>query len=217
MSQFSALKNSVLSFPNFHLIYYIIEGIFCAATDSTAEEKLFHIFSHNRYSLYGFVSGDWELRERDEDPWKLPLCWPLSSGWVRAASLALKIPLLQFYQCAVSPGTVLKEMMLRSTGTWHTFWARQFQYSHHLKKHSNFGVRERVKTLICIEGNAHSLALCCAQQVVITDLIRLVRPLTFQKGVQEPWKSLIIDEYCSKLTQGKSVLHSFFCLSHPWQ
>lgn len=58
MVQFSALKNSIFSFLKSHLIYYINEGIFCAATDSTAEEELFHIFPSNRHPLYGFVSGD---------------------------------------------------------------------------------------------------------------------------------------------------------------
>lgn len=33
------------------------------------------------------------------------------------------------------------------------------------------------------DATTHSLSLCCAQQVVINNLIRLVRPLTFQKGV----------------------------------
>lgn len=47
-------------------------------------------------------------------------------------------------------------------------------------------MQERGKTLLYIEDNAHSLALSCAQQVVINNLIRLVRPLTFQKGVKEP-------------------------------
>lgn len=50
----------------------------------------------------------------------------------------------------------------------------------------NFGMREGVKTLLSIEDNAHSLALSCAQQVVINNLIRLVRPLTLQKGMKEP-------------------------------
>lgn len=80
MVHFSALKASIFSFPNSHLIYYINERIFCAANDYTAGEKLFHIFPSNRHPPYGFVSGDLQVRERDEVPWKLPFCWLLSHG-----------------------------------------------------------------------------------------------------------------------------------------
>lgn len=82
-------------------------------------------------------------------------------------------------QCAVSPGTTLKQMLLSMAYTWN----KAISIFTSFKETIISECGERVKTLICIEGNAHSLALCCAQQVVINDLIRLVRPLTFQKGV----------------------------------
>lgn len=85
-------------------------------------------------------------------------------------------------QCAVLPGTILKQMLTSMACTWN----KAISIFTSFKETVISECGERIKTLIGIEGNAHSLALCCAQQVVINNLIRLVRPLTFQKGVKEP-------------------------------